>query len=117
MDFNQYLTKLRWQTATGEFNEMKRFSTDCFVYEFRNPLNYNEQNNFMTFVGDSDNLNSLTPIDFCNYFLQNNILFDVKYQYVRKIGLIRNYKSYKIVKMLQKKIKEILSTKEYYYEK
>ena len=63
VNHNIFLTKLRWQTVNKDFNEMHEFSTDCFRYVFEKPLGYEEQNDFLTFVGNSDNLNHLTPID------------------------------------------------------
>ena len=99
-----FLTRLRWQSSTKEFKEMKSFSTDCFQYVFENALTNEQQNDFLSFIGDSNNLNNLTPIDFCNYFIQHKISFSLKFKYTREIGIQNNYKSYLIIKHINKKL-------------
>lgn len=102
-----FLTRLRWQTATGEFSEMNSFITDCFEYDFIKPLESEQQNDFMKFIGDSDNFNSLSVLDFCNYFLKQNIPFKLKFRYCRKREVWFNLNCYKIAKYLQKELKSI----------
>lgn len=102
-----FLTRLRWQTATGEFSKMNSFITDCFQYVFVKPLEGEQQNDFMLFIGDSDHFNSLSVLDFCNYFLNQNIPFKLKFRYCKKREVQFNLKCYKIVKYLQKELKNI----------
>ena len=70
-----FLTRIRWQTATGEF------------------------------IGDSDHFNRLSVLDFCNYFLNQDIPFKLKFRYCRKRRIRFNLNCYKIVKYLQKELK------------
>lgn len=104
---DSFLTKLKWQTTNKQFNEMTEFGTDCICYVFDKPLSYEEQNDFISFVKDSDNLNQLSPIDFCNYFLRNNIAFQLKYRYVKQLSLMQNYQYYKIIRMIRKQLKNL----------
>lgn len=106
-DHNIFLTRLRWRSANKDFTDMEKFATDSIVYVFTKPLSYDEQNGFMGFIGDSEHLNHLTPVDFCNYFLCKHIKFTIKFRYVKKIGLRQNYRYYKVIKLLQRKLKNI----------
>lgn len=109
---NNLLTKLRYQTATRMFNDMTQFATDCICYAFAKPLSYEEQNDFVEFLGDSDHLNSLSPVDFCNYLLHNHIEFTLKFRFFPKIGLKRNYQYYKIIQILRRRLKELKMKKQ-----
>lgn len=107
VNHDTFLTRIRWKTATGEFSEMNTFITDCFKYDFIEPLKIEQQNNFIQFIGDSDHLNSLSVLDFCNYFLNQNIAFKLKFKYCREKEVGFNLSCYKIVKYLQKELKNI----------
>lgn len=109
-----FLTKLRWETATKEDARMTYFATDCFCYMFYRPLSFEEQNDFLDFIGDADNLNKITPVDFCDYYLFKNIPFEIKYKYTKEIGLWANIESYRLIKLLQKILKKIRKEKEKY---
>lgn len=102
-----FLTRLKWQTAMGEFSEMNSFAADCFKYDFIKPLKSEQQNNFIQFIGDSDHFNSLSALDFCNYFLNQNIPFKLKFRYCRKRKIGFNLNCYKIVRCMQKELKNI----------
>lgn len=106
-DHNILLNRLKWKAANKDFTDMEKFATDSIVYVFAKPLNYDELNGFMDFIGNSDHLNHLTPVDFCNYFLRQHIKFTIKFRYVRQIGLRQNYRYYKIIRILRKKLKNI----------
>lgn len=83
-----------------------RFADDSYQVVIKAD-SYDEQNGFMGFIGDSEHLNHLTPVDFCNYFLCKHIKFTIKFRYVKKIGLRQNYRYYKVIKLLQRKLKNI----------
>ena len=100
-----FLTRIRWQTATGEFSQMDSYTTDCFQYVFIKPLEIEQQNEFMQFIGDSDHFNRLSVLDFCNYFLNQDIPFKLKFRYCRKRRIRFNLNCYKIVMYLQKELK------------
>ena len=107
MNHNSLLTKLRWETVYNGF-EMTCLCLDCFRYKFREcGLTQDEQNKLIDFMGDSDNLNSLTVIDFCNMLLNNNIEFSLEFKYCRKRTIKHNLYSYLLVKKIQNILKEI----------
>lgn len=105
-DNDIFLNKLRWQSANKNFTDMQKFATDSIVYIFAKPLSYNEQNDFINFIGNSEHLNHLTPVDFCNYFRHKKIKFTIKFQYVKNIGLRQNYQYYKIIRILRRELKK-----------
>lgn len=78
-DNSQFLTRLNYQTAMGEFKNMVLFRTDCFIYVFRNPMTDEQQAQFMEFIRDSDKLNDTTLTEFINWFLSHDVLFDVMF--------------------------------------
>lgn len=106
-DFNNFITKLKWQIATKEFTDMQEFTTDCFVYFFNPPLNADQLDAFLDFIGDSEKLHHITPVDFCNYFLRQHISFDFQFQFVGKLGLRQNIRCWKIVRKIRKELKRV----------
>jgi hypothetical protein len=107
VDHNSYLTKLRWDTAYGNFTELTSFQTDAIVYKFKYPLTESEQNDFVMFLGDSDTLNSRSPVDFCEFFLKHRIEFTIRFKYNRNVSLKRNLGCKKIVKILNKRLEDL----------
>lgn len=106
MDHNSLLTKLRWETVYNGFG-MTYLCLDCFYFKFRHcGLTQDEQIKLMDFMGDSDNLNSLTVIDFCNMLLNNNIEFSLKFKYCRKRTIKHNLCSYMIIKNCNKQMRK-----------
>lgn len=83
VDHTEFLNKLRLDTITGkEF--LQGLQLDCFRFIFTDTLNYEQQLTLGDFMGTSDNFNSLTPIDFCVFFLKNRIKFTLAFQYCDK---------------------------------
>jgi hypothetical protein len=101
-----FLTRLRWDTVNGSFQKMEKFSTDCIVYKFKKPLEIKEQADFLDFLGDTDNLNELSSVDFCNYFLTNNIPFSIKFRFLPKLG-IKNLQYVREIRILQKELAKL----------
>lgn len=80
-DHTNFLNELRRDILTGNFRNMSELRLDCFHFEFPETLSTEEQIKLGDFMGTSDNLNSLSPVDFCIFFLENNIKFILTYQY------------------------------------
>ena len=104
---DEFLRKLRWQTGTKEFENMCIFQIDCFMYVFDEPLTFDQQNKFVDFIGDANSLDSKTPIDFCIYFIENNIGFRLEYKYVKGLSLIKNYKYKRGITKLNKVLQDL----------
>lgn len=104
-DKDEFLRKLRWQTGTKEFENMCIFQIDCFLYLFDEPLTFEQQNKFVNFIGNAESLDSKTPVDFCIYFIENNIGFRLEYKYIKELGLIMNFKSKKCIAEVNKVLK------------
>lgn len=104
VNFNMFLNRLRWDTVYDKFEEMSRFKIDAIQYAFKYPLSKSEQMDFIEFIGDSDHLNSLTPVDFCNFLLNRKIEFTVTFCYTRRLSFKKNMSCRNIVKMLNNKL-------------
>ena len=65
------------------------------------------QNKFVDFIGDANSLDSKTPIDFCIYFIENNIGFRLEYKYVKGLSLIKNYKYKRGITKLNKVLQDL----------
>lgn len=107
---NHFIYKLKWETETKEFSEMKTFYTDCYGYVFHEPLTYEEQSAFLSFLDDADNLNRLTPVDFCHYFLERNIKFDFTFRYCKTLNPYENYIRYRVVKEIRRELDRLHQT-------
>ena len=110
-NLDMYLNKLRWDTVYEKFTEMNAFSTDGIEYKFKHPLTNKEQIALIDFMGDAKTMNSRTPVDFCNFLIQHRIEFMVNFRYSCKLPVKRNWKCYKIVKMLRKELERLYPTK------
>lgn len=77
----RFLEELRISTLTGNFKDMSKLTLDCFCFKFKTPLSSEEQLKLGDFMGTSDNVNNLSPMDFCDFYLQNNISFKLSYIY------------------------------------
>jgi hypothetical protein len=106
-DHDIFLNRLRWKTVYGEFDGMTIFSTDCITYKFRRPLTREEQMDFISFLGDSEHMNTLSPVDFCNFFLKNKIPFSLKFKYIKDLSIKDNYRYAKIIKALQQELRKL----------
>ena len=59
------------------------------------------------FMGNSDRLNSLSTADFCNFFLDKNIEFILKFRYCKERSVSNNYNAYKVIKNINKQLREL----------
>lgn len=107
VNHDTFLTRLRWDTAYGNFTDIVMFGTDCIIYVFGRPLTMWEQMNFTEFLGSSDNMNSLTPVDFCNYFLSRKIPFSLKFKYIWKLNPRENLRYLQIIHLLRREIEKV----------
>lgn len=79
---------------------------DCFRFIFSTEgLSQEQQELLLDFIGDSDHLNSLNPVDFCNMYLKNKIKFQLKFVYSKKRGFKHSYLCYQIVKNINNQLK------------
>lgn len=102
-----FLTRARWKILDDNAVTWKVFSTDSFVYEFNECLSKENQQLLLDYMEDSDHVNSLTPVDFCNFFLHYNIDFKFKYRYCKHRSLYMNFLSLRIVWSINKKLKKL----------
>lgn len=103
---NHFLTKLRWQTSTGEFSGMTQLVLDCFHFVFPEALTDEQQYALLNFMGDAENLTTLTIDKFCNWFLANSVKFELKFKYTSERTPIHNMQSYLVIKHINKQLKE-----------
>lgn len=105
-NFDTFLTRLRWDSTYENFTDMTSFRTDSIVYEFKTPLSKKDQNAFIDFLGDSKHLKTIMPDDFCNFFLNHRIEFEIKFQYDFNLPFKQNYRYLKTIRILRKSLKE-----------
>lgn len=101
-----FLTKIRFQAATGEFKSMLSFTADCFVYKFPQVITGQALISFSEFLGDSDHFNRITPVDFCTYFIRNNIPFMISWTLCKKRSAKINWLSFVAVMEIKKELKK-----------
>lgn len=102
-----FLTRLRWDTTYENFTDMTSFRTDCIIYEFKSPLSKEEQSMFVEFLGNSDQLNTIMPDEFCNFFLKHRIEFDIKFRYEFNLSFKQNYWYLKTIRILKRVLKRM----------
>lgn len=103
-----WLNKLRWKTAYKEFLGIKSLQMDCYFYEFPDEgLKQEEQEKLIEFMGDSERLNSLRAVDFCNMFLENQIDFSIQFRYCKRRGIKHNFYCFQIVRKINKQLNRI----------
>lgn len=108
VNHNIWINKVKWKSAMHEFKEMNKVILDCFEYSFIGRLEYEQQMQLIEFMGDSDKLNSLHVSDFCNFFLDNNIKFVLRFRICKKRSISENFKSFRIVKNANQQIEKII---------
>lgn len=106
VNHNIWINKVKWKTAMNEFERMNKLILDCFEYSFVGGLEYKQQMQLIDFMGDSDKLNSLHVSDFCNFFLNKDIKFILKFRFCKKRNILENYKGFRIVKNVNKQMKK-----------
>lgn len=106
-NFDTFLTRLRWDSTYENFTDMTSFRTDSIVYEFKTPLSKKDQNAFIDFLGDSKHLKTIMPDDFCNFFLNHRIEFEIKFQYDFNLPFKQNYRYLKTIRILRKSLKRM----------
>lgn len=90
---DSFLQDLRMETLTGQFSRMTSLALDNFLFSFVQPLTLEQQIAVTDFMGNSKELNSLTPVDFCIFFLKNKIEFSLSWTACKEItgiGAIKN---------------------------
>ena len=106
-NFDTFLTRLRWDSTYENFTDLTSFRTDSIVYEFKTPLSKEDQNAFIEFLGDSKHLKTIMPDEFCNFFLNHRIEFEIKFQYDFNLLFKQNYRYLKTIRILRKSLKRM----------
>ncbi len=113
VNHENFITKLRFNIATEEYTNIKEISTDCFVYKFGNPLKKKDMELLIEFMHDSNTLNSKDPVDFCEFFIKNNISFKLKWKPCKRLSLKANMIELFIVFKLDKAVEKINCKREH----
>lgn len=99
----QWLTRLKWNIATGEFAEVETFRLDFFKFSFPKPgLSNPQMSELVTWIDADNHLNSLRPTDFCSWFNEHGIIYDFTFHWMKTKSTKENLRMWHCINKIHK---------------
>ena len=98
-----FLTKVRWQIYNKNLSEIDYLRVGSIAYDFK-ITKQEDQEDFIDFLSDKK---PLTPIDMCNFFIEEGIDFETTFKYRKDKGVIYKLSSLKDYILTKKYLKTV----------
>lgn len=104
------INQLQKHINNKDLKTLTKITYQYNTYILKSKVGIDKQQKIVNFLKSyNDNDKTILPIDFCNMLLENNIIFNIKFHYLNKCGILSNIRMFKHTLFIKKQCFKIFN--------